>query len=246
MPATFTSGRSTRSIGGVTVEGSRSVQCVVFNQEGRSFRDWRPFMSLQAVCDNRIRFQWISQIPRRCRPPQKRGDSTVREAQYSVNDRSLDIEHSPDVRRAALAYLCDYTLLELILRNNGAAWADPGVITASLDHAMWWHNDGRVDEWIALVQESPFATTSPPAHLGRSQPTHRVLVTDCQLRVSGGRQSRSLFEYCRDPRRPSRLDFCLCHLGQSFQYLARCGGRGEHDFEASVVVRGLHLPVFRH
>ncbi|NMM85474.1 hypothetical protein B2J88_14040 [Rhodococcus sp. SRB_17] len=114
------------------------------------------------------------------------GDSTVRDAQYWANDRSFDIRHSPDaiytsatgertrrqtvwlkaydqlpddpnVHRAALAYLCDYTLLEPILRNNGAAWADPGVITASLDHAMWWHNDGRVDEWIALVQESSFA-----------------------------------------------------------------------------------------
>ncbi|PBC43317.1 acyl-CoA thioesterase II [Rhodococcus sp. ACPA4] len=114
------------------------------------------------------------------------GDSTARDAQYWANDRSFDIRHSPEaiyisadgertrrqtvwlkayerlpddvnVHRAALAYLCDYTLLEPILRNNGAAWADPGVITASLDHAMWWHNDGRVDEWIALVQESSFA-----------------------------------------------------------------------------------------
>jgi acyl-CoA thioesterase-2 len=39
----------------------------------------------------------------------------------------------------------------------GAAWADHGVVTASLDHAMWWHNDGRVDDWIALVQDSPAA-----------------------------------------------------------------------------------------
>ncbi|NIB32055.1 hypothetical protein HBB16_10295 [Pseudonocardia sp. MCCB 268] len=40
--------------------------------------------------------------------------------------------------QCALAYVCDYTLLEPILRRHGAAWADDGV-TASLDHAMWWH-----------------------------------------------------------------------------------------------------------
>lgn len=63
----------------------------------------------------------------------------------------------PNLHRAALAYLCDYTLLETVLRQHGAAWAQPGVVTASLDHAMWWHQDGRADEWIAVVQDSPAA-----------------------------------------------------------------------------------------
>ena len=64
----------------------------------------------------------------------------------------------PGVHRSALAYVCDYTMLEPILRHHGAAWADDGVVTASLDHAMWWHHDGRMDEWVALVQDSPVAT----------------------------------------------------------------------------------------
>lgn len=64
----------------------------------------------------------------------------------------------PGVHRSALAYVCDYTLLEPVLRHHGAAWADDGVVTASLDHAMWWHHDGRMDEWVALVQDSPVAT----------------------------------------------------------------------------------------
>ena len=114
------------------------------------------------------------------------GDSTVRDAYYWSHERNFDLRHvepavyinaagervrrqvvwlksydrlsdHPNVHRAALSYLCDYTLLEPVLRNHGAAWADEGVVTASLDHAMWWHNDGRVDDWIALVQESPVA-----------------------------------------------------------------------------------------
>ena len=40
---------------------------------------------------------------------------------------------------AALAYVCDYTILEPVLRVLGLPWAKPGLVTASLDHAMWFH-----------------------------------------------------------------------------------------------------------
>jgi acyl-CoA thioesterase-2 len=63
----------------------------------------------------------------------------------------------PVLHQIALAYSCDYTLLEPVLRAHGAAWSDDGVVTASLDHAMWWHTPGRADEWVALVQDSPEA-----------------------------------------------------------------------------------------
>ena len=112
---------------------------------------------------------------------------TVRDAHYWSHDRGFDIRHAPAaiytaadgehrnrqivwlrawealpddpaLHRSALAYVCDYTLLEPVLRRHGRAWADDGVVTASLDHAMWWHHDGRMDGWVALVQESPVAT----------------------------------------------------------------------------------------
>ncbi|MDN5913810.1 MAG: thioesterase family protein [Pseudonocardia sp.] len=110
----------------------------------------------------------------------------TRDAQYWRYHRSFDIRHAPsslyttpdgergrsqfvwlrawdrlpddpDLHRSALTYVCDYTLLEPILRHHGAAWALDGVVTASLDHAMWWHHDGRMDDWVALVQDTPFA-----------------------------------------------------------------------------------------
>jgi acyl-CoA thioesterase-2 len=63
----------------------------------------------------------------------------------------------PALHRVALAYACDYTILEPILRAHGVAWQDPGLVTASLDHAMWFHRDGRVDEWVLYVQEAQSA-----------------------------------------------------------------------------------------
>lgn len=55
---------------------------------------------------------------------------------------------------AALAYVCDYTILEPVLRAHGLAWADDGLVTASLDHAMWFHRPARLDDWVLYSQEA--------------------------------------------------------------------------------------------
>ncbi|MEU1167919.1 acyl-CoA thioesterase domain-containing protein, partial [Streptomyces sp. NPDC005921] len=56
-------------------------------------------------------------------------------------DELRPVEGLTDAQRdlAALAYVCDYTILEPVLRVLDLAWADPGLVTASLDHAMWFH-----------------------------------------------------------------------------------------------------------
>ena len=131
----------------------------------------------------------------------------TRDAEYWRFHRSFDIRHTPSalytsarvervtrqtvwlkawerlpddpgMHSSALAYVCDYTLLEPVLRRHGAAWADDGVVTASLDHAMWWHHDGRMDEWVALVQDSPVAAR------GTGLGTARVFSADGRLLAS--------------------------------------------------------------
>ena len=73
----------------------------------------------------------------------------------------------PNLHRAALAYASDYTILEPILRRHGLPWITPGLKIASLDHAMWFHRFGRVDEWMLYTQESPTATGGRGLSLGR-------------------------------------------------------------------------------
>ncbi len=73
----------------------------------------------------------------------------------------------PGLHRAALAYASDYSILEPIMRAHGISWATPGLKAASLDHAMWWHRSGRVDEWLLYVQESPNAIGGRGLALGR-------------------------------------------------------------------------------
>ncbi|WP_344299979.1 acyl-CoA thioesterase [Sinomonas flava] len=77
---------------------------------------------------------------------------------------------------AALAYVCDYTIIEPTLRALGLAWADPGLTTASLDHAMWFHRPARVDDWLLYVQEAAGAQSGRGLGLGRFYDTDGRLV----------------------------------------------------------------------
>lgn len=61
------------------------------------------------------------------------------------------------LHRALLVYACDQIMLEPILREAGHSWATPGLSVASLDHAMWWHRDVAVDQWLLFSQSSPSA-----------------------------------------------------------------------------------------
>ncbi|MBW9118733.1 acyl-CoA thioesterase II [Microbacterium trichothecenolyticum] len=85
------------------------------------------------------------------------------------------IPDDPAVHRAVLAYLSDLTIQESILRAHGVSWATPGLKVASLDHAMWWHRFGRVDEWMLYVQESPSARG------GRGLASGRIYAADGTL-----------------------------------------------------------------
>ncbi|WP_090096762.1 acyl-CoA thioesterase [Lentzea jiangxiensis] len=68
---------------------------------------------------------------------------------------------------AALAYVCDYTILEPVLRVLDLPWARPGLVTASLDHAMWFHRESPVGDWLLYVQEAVAADSGRGLGYGR-------------------------------------------------------------------------------
>ena len=65
-----------------------------------------------------------------------------------------ELPESQELHTAALAYASDYSILESIYRRHGIAWSHPGLKSASLDHAMWFHNDVQVDQWFDYVMNS--------------------------------------------------------------------------------------------
>ena len=52
------------------------------------------------------------------------------------------------VHRALLAYVIDQVMLEPALRSVGLSWLTPGLSLASLDHAMWFHTNVNINDWL--------------------------------------------------------------------------------------------------
>jgi len=92
-------------------------------------------------------------------------------------DRLRPVPGLTDEQRdlAALAYVCDYTILEPALRVLGLAWADEGLVTASLDHAMWFHRPVRMDDWLLYAQDAISVED------GRGTGVGRFFTTDGEL-----------------------------------------------------------------
>lgn len=59
--------------------------------------------------------------------------------------------------QAVLAYASDLSLLQAALLPHGKSVFDRDMQCASLDHALWFHQPFRADEWLLYVQESPIA-----------------------------------------------------------------------------------------
>lgn len=60
------------------------------------------------------------------------------------------------VHRAALAYISDFQILATALQPHGKAIHGGQIKGASLDHAVWFHDDFLLDEWLLFVTESPW------------------------------------------------------------------------------------------
>jgi acyl-CoA thioesterase-2 len=71
------------------------------------------------------------------------------------------------MQQAMLAYASDMAFMETALRVHGLIWTSPGLQSASLDHAMWFHHPSNFNEWHLFDQDSP--ATSEGRGLVRGQ-----------------------------------------------------------------------------
>jgi acyl-CoA thioesterase-2 len=46
-------------------------------------------------------------------------------------------------------------LLDCALIPHGRTVFEPGIMAASLDHALWFHRPFRADEWLLYAHDSP-------------------------------------------------------------------------------------------
>ena len=84
----------------------------------------------------------------------------------------------PRIHRAVLAFASDMTLLGTCALPHGLSWARGEVVSASLDHAVWFHEPFRADEWLL------YATDSPWSGGGRGFNRGRIFTQDGRLVAS--------------------------------------------------------------
>lgn len=75
--------------------------------------------------------------------------------QYVWMRATAPLPSEPTLQQCVLAYASDLSLLDTSLAPHGISWMNPRLQSASLDHAMWFHHDFKVDEWLLYAQDSP-------------------------------------------------------------------------------------------
>ena len=82
----------------------------------------------------------------------------------------------PAIHRAVIAYASDYTLLGTAVLPHGLSWMRGELISASLDHAIWFHAHARADEWLLYETDSPWSGSGRGYNRGRIFTRDGVLV----------------------------------------------------------------------
>lgn len=93
------------------------------------------------------------------------GDDTARSTVWMRALGSL-----PDdtlTHTALLAYLSDFSILHAALRRHGLGGDGRRARTASLDHALWFHRQARVDDWLLYDTVGPSAGGARALGMGR-------------------------------------------------------------------------------
>lgn len=70
--------------------------------------------------------------------------------------RAVDaLPDDPALHQNLLTYVSDYELFGTVTLPHGLSFTRSNVIMASLDHALWFHREIKMDQWLLYSMESP-------------------------------------------------------------------------------------------
>lgn len=84
-------------------------------------------------------------------------DDETRARQHLWLRIAPQLPESPLLHAAMLAYASDFGLLGTAKFPHKGYFGQPDLLTASLDHALWFHQLPRVDQWLLYSMEAPVA-----------------------------------------------------------------------------------------
>lgn len=70
------------------------------------------------------------------------------------------VEGDYTIHQQLLSYVSDYNLLSTATLPHSKGPLPKDIFMASLDHAMWFHQEFKIDEWLLYAIDSPSATNS--------------------------------------------------------------------------------------
>jgi acyl-CoA thioesterase-2 len=120
----------------------------------------------RAVIDKipeRFRDTWTRERPIELRPVEQIDffQPEIQEPRRHVWFRARNtLPDDPVLHRCMLAYTSDFALLATALLPYGVTYLHSDMQVASLDHAMWFHRDYRVDDWLLYAMDSPSASNA--------------------------------------------------------------------------------------
>ncbi|MDX5373550.1 acyl-CoA thioesterase II [Pseudomonas alcaligenes] len=68
-----------------------------------------------------------------------------------------ELPAEPQLHKLLLAYASDFNLLTTSMQPHGVSVFQKFMQVASLDHALWFHGDLRMDDWLLYAMDSPWA-----------------------------------------------------------------------------------------
>jgi acyl-CoA thioesterase II len=121
--------------------------------------------------DSEIRAELRDRIPERYQKiftrPRPFESRPVEQRNWLVGEKSAPSQHTwfrlakpigddAAMHRAILAYATDMSLLSTGTLPHGLSWMHNNVFSTSIDHAIWFHEPCRVDEWLLYACQSPW------------------------------------------------------------------------------------------
>jgi len=88
----------------------------------------------------------------------------------------------PLIRYCGLAYATDFGPMVTALLPHGKAPLNPDIRLASIDHAVWFHRDAGLDDWLLYVLQTP------SGQAGRGLSFGRIFTRDGRLVASAAQE----------------------------------------------------------
>ncbi|MDK3256889.1 acyl-CoA thioesterase [Blastococcus capsensis] len=112
-------------------------------------RQWLDWLAERHAFD----FRFVGELPRAAAA---RGETADPRQRFWLRSRE-PLPDKPLAHSCGVAYASDMLLLGAALAPHATTIRAPGVAAASLDHAVWFHQPARVDQWLFYDQESSWA-----------------------------------------------------------------------------------------